>query len=197
MQALRELNTEVTVNTSKATIPTLLLSALLVCQVAYVAYTSIDRRVRRSQAVEKAALAVALADSSPVYWLHAQGGDSVALASLMRGHRQVAFLAFSVHCQWCDSVATDWQKLIREDSKTKLVLLTSDSADAARRYITSKGWRADMIAIDTARASLLEQVMVARTPWITVVDSTARRISNMHGAGLIDLVPSLESVRRN
>jgi len=172
----------------KHAVSALLLATLLAQGI--ITYRSREwRETRRGAEQASRAVQLALLDSATVPWLHVQGGDSVSLSSLRGPYRDVAFLAYSNHCQWCDSIAATWQRdLALQSTVTRVVLVTMTPDSLARRYAREKGWKADVIAIDSARATLLERAMVARTPWITVIDAAGHRRADMHGANLRELL---------
>lgn len=163
------------------------LAVLLVSQAVYLGDRALTRRKdteeRNRLEAERVRMLSAI-DTGHVRWVHLQGGDSISLAELRGTDSRVAFLAFSDHCQWCDSVATIWRDSVKQTPGVALVYVTSNTPVAARSYMATKGWDGRVLSLDTLRTTPAERALIARTPWVTVIDRSERRGQNFHGGEL-------------
>ena len=164
-----------------------ILTVLLAAQVVYLGAKEFARRQRTTDRIRieaERSRTLAAIDTGHLRWIHLQGGDSLSVDTLREKEQHVIFLAFSDRCKWCDSVAPIWRGAVRETPGTVLVYITSTSPLASRAYMDSHGLRGRVLSVDTVRASALERALIARTPWVTILDNSGRRRENFHGSEL-------------
>lgn len=107
-------------------------------------------------------------------------GDTVITTA---GGQGTLILVFSSSCQWCDSVAPEWAKLLPRLRGLAVVGLTMDSVHIGKAYLRRFGIEVPTISIDRD-SEWFQRGVGGRTPVVLLFDSTGVLRFRGHGSQL-------------
>ena len=80
---------------------------------------------------------------------------------------QTLILAISSNCHFCTDSAAFYKKLVQLRGATRVIVVTPQSIDDARKYLDRLG-----VAVDEVRQLPLDRIGVERTPTLLLVDGS-------------------------
>lgn len=107
-------------------------------------------------------------------------GGSVPLA----GSGATLVLAYHSECVHCDAVADEWRRWLETAQGVSVLAVTRDGPERARSYERSHGWEVSTLSVAGAPPSSREMLLVSRTPWLFVFDSSGVLVYEGHGSNL-------------
>lgn len=98
-------------------------------------------------------------------------------------------LTFSSTCSVCERIVPVWNEL-RPESKIKTIAVTSEDVDVGKDYIKSidDSWDLEVISIPVEKLGSIEHMLLAKTPWIFVIDSEENIVYQGHGSLLEEVL---------
>lgn len=174
----------------KLNVSTKFLASLAIVQSVLVVVLILETRTLRGDQVARAEVSVGLGLGEATILL--ESGARLALREVVRHSDYTALLAVHSGCAWCDSVAPEWAKLLREERSYRVLLLGREAIDSLRAYAERKPLSASVISVHGAPDGSLERAIAGRTPWIYLVDS----VGTLHYSDNGRTLGSLDSVVR-
>jgi hypothetical protein len=100
----------------------------------------------------------------------AEGGSRKAWRAGSAEAAWTVVMAFRSDCVPSRNAAPAWREWLGRPHPVKAVAVTRDSLSVARRYRDSEGWAVPVLSVNGARRGTPEHLLVARTPWLFLVD---------------------------
>lgn len=100
----------------------------------------------------------------------AEDGVPKAWAAGRGEARWTLVMSFRSGCAPSRSAAPAWRAWLEREHPVSAVAVTRDSIAAARRYRDAAGWKVPVISVNGAQRGTSEHLLVARTPWLFLVD---------------------------
>ncbi|MDP2858794.1 MAG: hypothetical protein Q8P50_12565 [Bacillota bacterium] len=104
------------------------------------------------------------------------------------GRPLLAVLVFSSECAHCETAARAWSRwLSAVRSDIDAVAITGDELGVGQAYAQAHGWQVQVLAVPGVGRTPLGEVLIARTPWLFLLDGGGRVLFEGHGSRLMGL----------
>jgi hypothetical protein len=106
-------------------------------------------------------------------------------------------MAFHSECVHCETVAADWAAwLATPRAGVRAVAVTREDVAVGHAYALAHGWSVEVVKVD-AEPGDEGQALVARTPWLVLLDGEGLVSFHAQGEGLAALDQAIEELRTN
>jgi len=96
-------------------------------------------------------------------------------------------LAFRSGCPYCESVVPVWRQWIAENHHRRVIALNPESRRMGKGYVTRHGLEVELTTIDDRYGKSWAHLLVARVPWVFVLDAEGVVLAQGHGSRIQEL----------
>jgi hypothetical protein len=108
------------------------------------------------------------------------GATEVAMPII--GGNTTVLLAFRSDCPYGGDVAPIWYRWIQENAGRRVIAVTSEPRQAGEGYLAQLGLEVELTTIDDRSRPTQANLLVARVPWVFVLDADGVILAHGHGA---------------
>lgn len=107
------------------------------------------------------------------------------------GGEPTVMLIFDSQCSHCRSVSPSWQAWLRKTPPgLRVVGVSTEPLETAEAFVEEQGWGVDVWRVEGAAGSR-EHALMARTPWVFVLDGEGRILREGQGSRIAELTAGL------